>query len=503
MEDLDKDYARLKRELEAVSLRKQLREENMAKRYDSMVDGMEENRRKELMDNINVYVQKIRSNDYQYQLEAISGFQTLLSIRENIPIDEVISSGAVTRIIEFVNHTDEQIRYMSLWALTNIAAGKHENVAYLIDNGVLSSVLPILWGEKRSTIRVYDQACWVLGNIAGDCAEYRDLLLERGVLPRMLALLEKDQLLKIVTWAISNLCRGKPGPKPEMVREAIPYLIRLIRSADTSVKVDSLWALAFLTENADSFHESVATESVCGYLISTLSEVSDLKVVMPTLRIVGNLVSNTNDKFTTLLISYGLLNCMNNVLNHERPTIRKEACWTLSNVLAGQESHIMAVLNAGLIPVVVDMLEDKRQDIVREATWCIANGVSGSNQSQIECFVMDYDVISILCHALSKMSEPRLLEILLDSIDKILEYGVNYGVISKDYVIRRFIECNGQQILEDMIHKDFIVGDSSYNNFVSRASDVLGKLKGSYYNNLDEGVAKWDEGPVNGNYYSF
>lgn len=34
---------------------------------------------------------------------------------------------------------------------------------------------------------------------------------------------EKYELMKVLTWVLSNLCRGKPIPRIEKVQDAIPF----------------------------------------------------------------------------------------------------------------------------------------------------------------------------------------------------------------------------------------------------------------------------------------
>jgi importin subunit alpha-6/7 len=66
-----------------------------------------------------------------------------------------------------------------MWALTNIASGNTEQVATLIDGGVIPLIVRLL---KGPSLDVTEQASWALGNIAGDSVEYRNLVLEAGVM---------------------------------------------------------------------------------------------------------------------------------------------------------------------------------------------------------------------------------------------------------------------------------------------------------------------------------
>jgi hypothetical protein len=73
-----------------------------------------------------------------------------------------------------------------------------------------------------------------------------------------------DHLIKIVmesthkatikhgTWAISNLCRGRPLPKFEYTKNAIPVLCKVIKEeTDTEPLTDATWALSYLSDGSD------------------------------------------------------------------------------------------------------------------------------------------------------------------------------------------------------------------------------------------------------------
>lgn len=66
-------------------------------------------------------------------------------------------------------------------------------------------------------------------------------------------------------------------------------------------------------------------------------------VLVPALRTVGNIVTG-NDQQTQAIINCGALNCLLMLLNNaHKKSIKKEACWTISNITAGTKDQIQAV----------------------------------------------------------------------------------------------------------------------------------------------------------------
>lgn len=80
-------------------------------------------------------------------------------------------------------------------------------------------------------------------------------------------------------------------------------------------------------------------------------------VLVPALRTVGNIVTG-NDMQTQVVINCGALNCLLTLLtaNHKK-SIKKEACWTISNITAGTKEQIQAVIQADIMPPLVALLQ--------------------------------------------------------------------------------------------------------------------------------------------------
>jgi importin subunit alpha-1 len=64
----------------------------------------------------------------------------------------------------------------------------------------------------------------------------------------------KKDTIKHGTWALSNLCRGKPLPPFNKVKDAIPTLCRVVgEEIDSEVLTDACWALSYLSDGDVDF----------------------------------------------------------------------------------------------------------------------------------------------------------------------------------------------------------------------------------------------------------
>ena len=120
-----------------------------------------------------------------------------------------------------------------------------------------------------------------------------------------------------------------------------------------------------------------------------------LTVQTPALQCIGNIVSG-NDTQTQTVIALPLLA---HLLVSPEHSIRKETCWTLSNITAGNVQHIDAVLKSGIVPQLVAMLSNSPLEIRKEVRWALSNAISGGSDEQIH-FLVEKGVIQPLCEML-------------------------------------------------------------------------------------------------------
>lgn len=71
-----------------------------------------------------------------------------------------------------------------------------------------------------------------------------------------------------------------------------------------------------------------------------------------------------------VVINCGALQCLLTLLtaNHKK-SIKKEACWTISNITAGTKEQIQAVIDNQLIPPLVHLLGVSVSDVLTHTGW--------------------------------------------------------------------------------------------------------------------------------------
>ncbi|XP_021734485.1 importin subunit alpha-4-like [Chenopodium quinoa] len=458
---VDADEARRRREDNLVEIRKNKREDNLLKkRREGMIlqshpqplnHDASQNIEKKL-ESIPIMVQGVASADPNIQLEATTQFRKLLSIERCPPIDEVIKAGVVPKFVEFLDRHDlPQLQFEAAWALTNVASGTSEHTRVVIDHGAVPKFVQLLASASDD---VREQAVWALGNVAGDSPSCRDLVLSHGALVPLLSQLNENSklsMLRNATWTLSNFCRGKPPAPFEQVKPALPVLQHLIHLNDEEVLTDACWALSYLSDGPNDKIQAVIEAGVCRRLMQLLLHPSPT-VLIPALRTVGNIVTG-DDNQTQFVLDSQVLPCLHQLLtqNHKK-SIKKEACWTISNITAGNKAQIQAVIEAGLVQPLVQLLQNAEFDIKKEAAWAISNATSGGSPDQIR-FLVTQGCIKPLCDLLI-CPDPRIVTVCLEGLENILkvgeadkEMGMNGGV---NIYAQMIDECEGLDKIENL-----------------------------------------------------
>ncbi len=366
-------------------------------------------------------VEGVFSNDLSTAIESTTQIRKMLSIERNPPIEEVIATGIVPRLVAFIHQEESaELQFESAWALTNIASGTTLQTRLVIDAGAIPGFTRLLASPHHD---VREQAIWALGNIAGDNVTYRNLVLETGAMQLLLPLFAGanigSSIIRNGTWTLSNFCRGKPAPSLDLLHPALAVITNLLQSQDEEVLVDACWALSYISDSAAGMISTIITSGTCLRVVELLMSRSE-QVLSPALRVVGNIATGS-DVQTQVIINVGVLSRIYGLLDMRNVNVVKEACWTISNITAGKPDQIQAVINANLFPRLICLLESQDFGVKKEACWAVCNATHGGTVEQIGFLITNGVIKPIVDLLLGPDSD--LVMVALDTLENLLRAG--------------------------------------------------------------------------------
>eukprot|EP01133_Synstelium_polycarpum_P015512 gene15512-18423_t len=312
--------------------------------------------------------------------------------------------------------------------------GSTEQTQVCVAAGAVPQLVRLM---SSSSWDVREQATWALGNIAGDKPQIRDYVLSQGMMPTLLAIHAlpdlKLSVARTSTWALCNLCRGKPSPNFGTVRVALPTLCKLAFSQDNDIVVDSLWSLAYLSDGPEEQIQAIIDTGVCRRFIALLTHHSP-SIQTPALRIIGNIATGSEAQ-TQHIIDCGALPALAAMLSNssrfKRPIV-KEALWTISNVSAGGEQQIKSILDHGILPIVLPHLIGQDEDLKKETAWIIGNILSAAT-AQVINYVISTGCMPAYLELLGHKQGSTVI-LVLDSIIQIMSVllGGLYSQVQSD-----------------------------------------------------------------------
>jgi importin subunit alpha-1 len=411
----------------SIKIRKEAKDRETKLRRNQVEPEVKSEKMRERLAMLPKWAEGVMSNDFVLAYESTEAIRKLISIEKGPPIEEVIATGIVPRLIMFLQQTEsEALQFEAAWALTNIAAGTSNHTRTVVEAGAIPIFTNLL---NSSNPNVREQAIWALGNISGDMVPYRDMVLQAGAMPLLLRLLcdPKTRDLSTIrngTWTLSNFCRGKPLIPLYVVEPALPVLRELIEMSEEDILIDACWALSYISDGTQEKIQAIIASGVCERLVQLLS-FPDENVQIPALRTVGNIVTGT-DVQTQVMLNHGILPCLLKLMGSSRMAIVRETCWSLSNITAGAPEQIQAVIDAGFIPGLIQLLSSKSFDVKKEAAWALSNATVMGLPEQIR-FLVNQDCIQPLCDLLDER-DANLVIIALDALENILRVGQKEGM---------------------------------------------------------------------------
>eukprot|EP00051_Salpingoeca_urceolata_P022821 m.379180 g.379180 ORF g.379180 m.379180 type:complete len:514 (-) comp20027_c4_seq30:3095-4636(-) len=365
------------------------------------------------------------------------------------PVQEFLDGGILPVLLSVIKHeheyaTQHEVMFETLWVLTNVASGTSDQTRELIEAGVVEVLVDILKSYENETI--LEQAVWAVGNIAGDGTMARDFCISKDVATQLCRLAAnpydgvKVNLTDNLSWALSNICRGKEPPASmDVIRQVLPTVRKLLVDApphrDTAMS-DACWALTYASDGDNERIDLIlGLPDVVPKLVELLA-LFEGSARLPVVRCIGNLVSGNHTQ-TQAVIDAGCIPPLIAALENETDAVVKETCWALSNIAAGTQSQIESLLGHGALEPVLRILghtDEYSVKVIKEALWIVSNLLVGS-AVDFRTSLCTPKVMSALCNPLAAkvVLDPHVTKISLEGLHILLRADPTLATVVESF----------------------------------------------------------------------
>jgi importin subunit alpha-1 len=189
----------------------------------------------------------LRSDVPEFLTDACWGLAELSS-EAGAPVQKVIDSGVVPRLVELLLSPVESVATWSLRCIGNCLSGGDDHTQAVLDAGGLAALVALL-GSPLTVVR--KGACWGLSNIASGAESQVEAFFASGAVPILVAMMRDDvPIVRIeVCWTLANATRIMRVDHIRLLLEhgALEALASMLFESDDSVLAVALEGLDNLT----------------------------------------------------------------------------------------------------------------------------------------------------------------------------------------------------------------------------------------------------------------
>jgi importin subunit alpha-2 len=287
-------------------------------------------------------------------------------------IPEVINSGLVPKIIEFLHCRDDDLLFAAVTFMVNITAGKVENPSrYVIDHGIINGLYAALQNSEDYDIR--GRSFWALGNLMNELGEVRDKVVADGIvnalilfgqqpLPAIRGRKAAIETMKCICWTSAQVLSGPPWPDSETVEKLLPLVCSFFELNDPMMNEYWVTALVYIfRRDKNSLSEILKwNPRIIPRLVSLLNA-PDLETVRSALSLIcGISVRASDDQVLLELVTCDSFLCsLKSLLSNRDTRIVKNATYLLGDIIyeTTPENVVAEVYNLGIVSVLAQLIK--------------------------------------------------------------------------------------------------------------------------------------------------
>jgi hypothetical protein len=344
-----------------------------------------------------------RSQNIDEKFKGLIGLRKLLSIESTAPIQEIIDLNLVPELINLLDNPLYEFKYEATYCLCNIASGTPDQAKTIIIYGGIPKILNLL---DCSIEEIKSQTIWLVSNLVSDSDKIRAALIENKIFDKILTILSttnNESYINLSAWAISNFFKVKPVLNYDICKKAFNNIARAVliyNKDDEDFITDVCFFFSVVTHKYKEFNQEIIDTGLLQKIIKFL-DTKKKNIILTSLRIIGNIACTENANQTQKLIDLGVLEKLKYTLFNENISIRRESAFILSNIAAGTQKQIEAVIDQNFFQILYKVFTNDNQKVKKEAIIAIANMTNVEDEKYMKKIFED-NILMIILELLKK-----------------------------------------------------------------------------------------------------
>ena len=344
-----------------------------------------------------------RSQNIDEKFKGLIGLRKLLSIESTAPIQEIIDLNIVPELINLLDNPLYEFKYEATYCLCNIASGTPDQAKTIIIYGGIPKILNLL---DCSIEEIKSQTIWLVSNLVSDSDKIRAALIENKIFDKILTILSttnNESYINLSAWAISNFFKVKPVLNYDICKKAFNNIARAVliyNKEDEDFITDVCFFFSVVTHKYKEFNQEIIDTGLLQKIIKFL-DTKKKNIILTSLRIIGNIACTENANQTQKLIDLGVLEKLKYTLFNENISIRRESAFILSNIAAGTQKQIEAVIDQNFFQILYKVFTNDNQKVKKEAIIAIANMTNVEDEKYMKKIFED-NILMIILELLKK-----------------------------------------------------------------------------------------------------
>lgn len=397
---------------------------------------------------INQVHEALNNKKINQLLEAIIDLRKLLSTKEDSPpINDIIKFKPciLKRLMVLFGTCNEKtnLKFEIARIFTNLLCGNKKQTKIIQDCGFVQAFMHAL-REETSNQELNLQIFWAFANLSVDFPIKEENIIELAINLKIKT--------KILIWFLAQQASAVANAK--QIRLIMPTIAQTInkKQEDEQLTLDTFSAIITMIQDDSNYIQIAVDVKIPDLLIEFLKNEKANSLLICTALKCLRIIASGNAKQTNSVLK--VLPILDQFLfENQKIIIRKEACFLIANIAAGNEAQKQDLIDIGLMNVVNDIFHgnDEHLCLQKEIIWIICNLITGACSKQIQDLIKNIDLLELLAYSLDlcqEIDDDDFICMILKAFKKIFKI-CQENLHAKYFSILK--KCGALETIQDLV----------------------------------------------------